>query len=64
MYYTNDSIDTELIDIIFNMININKKNRISFKNITIFFNKYNKTNKISTEKNNDEIFIFDEISFN
>jgi len=50
-------IDTELIDIIFNMININKKNRISFKNIILFFENYNKINK---EKINDDIFILDE----
>ena len=62
LYNINDNIyteliDTELIDIIFNMININKKNRISFKNIILFFENYNKINK---EKINDDIFILDE----
>lgn len=61
LYNINDNIDTELVDIIFNMININKKNRISFKNIIIFFENYNKINKNNTEKKNDDIFILDEI---
>ena len=57
IYHINNNIDTDLIDIIFNMISIDKKNRISFQNIIIFFEKYN---KIQTENIDDDIFIFDD----
>jgi serine/threonine protein kinase len=57
IYHIDNNIDTELIDIIFNMINIDKKNRINFQNIIIFFDNYD---KIKNKKNNDDIFIFDD----
>lgn len=56
IYYIENNIDTEIIDIIFNMINVDKANRISFQNIINFFNKYN---KIKNEKTDDEIFMLD-----